>query len=323
MKWLSEKLLGILDNLDRSVIISIRFSISIIAQDSEVLQLLMKYTSLINAYELMDYIRHPNWVVIDCRFDLEDPDAGKISYTQAHIPGALYAHLDDDLCGEIIPGKTGRHPLPDVEEFVDTLGKWGITSGVQVVTYDDKGGALAAGRLWWMLRWVGHDSVAVLNGGWQQWVEQNLPVTSEVGTGSPQNFTPSVRSDLVVNADTVMEMIIDPDSIVFDSRILERYKGEYEPIDPVAGHIPGAKSAPHPNILNSDGLFLPQDVLYEYFRKLLGDVQADKTAFYCGSGATAVQNIIALYYAGLGETKLYAGSWSEWITDPNRPIETG
>lgn len=283
----------------------------------------MKYTSLISAYELNDHLGDPNWVVVDCRFDLDDPDAGKGNYQLSHIPGALYAHLDDDLCGEIIPGKTGRHPLPPVDNFVETLGNWGITSGIQVVTYDDKGGALAAGRLWWMLRWFGHDSVAVLNGGWQYWIEKNLPVTSEGEPRSPKTFTPSVRTDLVVNADTVMEMIVDPESMVFDSRLLERYKGEFEPIDPVAGHIPGAKSAPHPDLLDSEGLFLPQDALYEYFSNLLGDVPAEKTAFYCGSGATAVQNIIGLYHAGLGEAKLYAGSWSEWIIDPNRPIETG
>jgi thiosulfate/3-mercaptopyruvate sulfurtransferase len=281
----------------------------------------MKYTSLISAYELNDYLGDPNWVLVDCRFDLDNPDAGIRSYQQSHIPGALYAHLDEDLCGEIIPGETGRHPLPDVDDFVETLGNWGITSGTQVVTYDDKGGALAAGRLWWMLRWLGHDSVAVLNGGWQQWLERKLPVTSEVESRSPKTFKPSMRWDLVVNADKVMEMIIDPDSMVFDSRLLERYKGEFEPIDPIAGHIPGAKSAPHPDILNSEGLFLPQDALYKYFSDLLGDVPAEKTAFYCGSGATAVQNILGLYHAGLGEAKLYAGSWSEWITDPNRPIE--
>jgi thiosulfate/3-mercaptopyruvate sulfurtransferase len=200
---------------------------------------------------------------------------------------------------------------------------WGITSGIQVVTYDDKGGALAAGRLWWMLRWLGHESVAVLNGGWQHWLEKKYPVESVINNRSPKTFTPRVRSELIVNAEEVIEMTVDPDSLVFDSRILERYRGEYEPIDPIAGHIPGAKLASHPDVLDSDGLFLPRDILNEYFNTLLDDVPAEKTAFYCGSGVTAVQNILGLNYAGLGEAKLYAGSWSEWITNAGRPIGTG
>jgi thiosulfate/3-mercaptopyruvate sulfurtransferase len=174
-----------------------------------------------------------------------------------------------------------------------------------------------------MLRWLGHESVAVLNGGWQHWVDNKFPIESDIKRRSSNTFTPSVRSDLLVNTDEINDMMGDPNSLVFDSRILERYRGEFEPIDPIAGHIPGAKLAPHPDLLDSDGLFLPKDALYGYFDNLLGDVPVGKTAFYCGSGVTAVQNILGLYHAGLGEAKLYAGSWSEWITDPSRPIETG
>ena len=282
----------------------------------------MIYTSIINVQGLAEHISDSNWVIVDCRFDLADPEAAKLRYNKSHLPRAVYAHLDEDLCGEIIPGLTGRHPLPIVKDFVERLGKWGITSGIQVVTYDDKGGALAAGRLWWMLRWMGHESVAVMNGGWQHWVEKNLPIDSAIGRTSPKTFTPMLRPELIVNAKKVVEMAVGPDSQVFDSRVLERYRGDYEPIDPIAGHIPGAKLASHPDVLDSDGLFLPGDTLKEYFNALLNDIPAEKTAFYCGSGVTAVQNVLGLNHAGLGEAKLYAGSWSEWITDPDHPIET-
>jgi thiosulfate/3-mercaptopyruvate sulfurtransferase len=283
----------------------------------------MSYTTLITAEDLAKYIGDSNLLIVDCRFDLTDPEDGRRSYNEAHLPQAVYAHLDEDLCGEIIPGKTGRHPLPKVESFVETLRNWGITSETQVVTYDDKGGGLAAGRLWWMLRWLGHDSVAVLNGGWQHWKANNMPIEQDLVKRTPQTFIPIVRPNLIVNAEQVIEMINDTDSAVFDSRIPERYRGEYEPIDPIAGHIPGAKLAPHPQVLDADGLFLPQKSLYEYYRNLLGEIPAEKTAFYCGSGVTAIQNIIALQHARLGEAKLYAGSWSEWITNPDLPIETG
>lgn len=264
----------------------------------------MIYTSIINVQDLAEHISDSNWVIVDCRFDLSDPEAAKLRYNKSHLPRAVYTHLDEDLCGEIIPGQTGRHPLPIVKDFVERLGKWGITSGIQVVTYDDKGGALAAGRLWWMLRWLGHEAVAVLNGGWQHWVDKKLPIENGIKRRSPKIFTPSVRSNLIVNAKEVIEMTADPDSLLFDSRVLERYRGEYEPIDPIAGHIPGAKLASHSDVLNSDGLFLPRDTLNEHFNALLGDVPAEKTAFYCGSGVTAVQNILGLHYAGLGEAKL-------------------
>ena len=283
----------------------------------------MIYTSIINVQDLAKHISDPNWVIVDCRFDLTDPEAAKLRYNNSHLPRAAYAHLDEDLCGEIIPGITGRHPLPIVKDFVERLSKWGITSEIQVVTYDDKGGALAAGRLWWMLRWLGHESVAVLNGGWQHWVDKNLPIECVIEGRFPKSFTPRLRSELIVNAKEVMDMTVDPDSLVFDSRVSERYRGEFEPIDPIAGHIPGAKLASHPDVLGSDGLFLPADTLNEYFNALLDIVPAEKSAFYCGSGVTAVQNILALNHAGLGEAKLYAGSWSEWITDPDRPIEKG
>jgi len=283
----------------------------------------MTFTSIIDISDLKNHLEDQNWVIVDCRFDLSDPDACQSSYVEAHIPGAVYAHLDKDLCGEVIPGKTGRHPLPKIDDFKHTLENLGITSGTQVVAYDDKGGALAAARLWWMLRWVGIKSVSVLNGGWQIWVQQNLPTQNGWIKNEWKPFHPEVNNNMVVDSIEVAAMTNDPDSLVFDSRILERFRGEFEPIDPVAGHIPGARSAPHPNVLDKDGRFRPQDALLVYFQKLLGNVPSEKTAFYCGSGVTAVQNILAMYYAGLGEAKLYAGSWSEWIIDQEHPIETG
>jgi thiosulfate/3-mercaptopyruvate sulfurtransferase len=255
----------------------------------------MIYSTLISVPELIPNIGDPNWVIIDCRFSLEDPESGRQGYLDAHIPGALYAHLDEDLCGPVIKGQTGRHPLPSIESFTEKLGDWGINSSVKVVAYDDAGGAMAASRLWWLLRWLGHYAVAVLDGGWREWLSSGQPVRSGV----------------------------DPGLLIVDSRAEERYRGEVEPIDPVAGHIPGAINAPHQNVLNEHNRFLEPEKLQAYFTKLLGDFSTKETVFYCGSGVTAVQNVLALAHAGLGDARLYAGSWSEWITDPARPIATG
>lgn len=282
----------------------------------------MTYTTLISVQDLADHINDPNWLIVDCRFDLSDPGAGRLLYQEAHIPHAFYAHLDEDLCTDIIPGVTGRHPLPRIDDFIITLGKWGITTNTQVVTYDDKGGGLAASRLWWMLRWLGHEPAAVLNGGWQHWVKNEYPIESGSVLHSSKVFYPKVRPGVIVDAQDVGSMAADPESLILDARSLERYRGEIEPIDPIAGHIPGAKSAPHLNVIDADGLFLSKEDLHDHFLKILENVPADKTAIYCGSGVTAIQNILAMLHSGLGEAKLYAGSWSDWITDPNRPVET-
>jgi thiosulfate/3-mercaptopyruvate sulfurtransferase len=281
------------------------------------------YQTLISASELVQKLAAPDWAIIDCRFSLADSERGRRDYLQAHIPGAIYAHLNEDLSGEIRAGKTGRHPLPAIETFAQVLSRWGIDARVQVIAYDASGGAMAAARLWWMLRWLGHEAAAVLDGGWQGWQKSGYPVASGVEQRAPATFTPQVRGEAVVTTEEVAALLRDPSARLVDARSAERYRGEQEPIDPVAGHIPGAINAPYTELVDADGCFLPPNELRAYFQRLLGSGDPNQSAFYCGSGVTAVQELLALAHAGLGDGRLYAGSWSEWITDPNRPIARG
>jgi thiosulfate/3-mercaptopyruvate sulfurtransferase len=280
----------------------------------------MIFRTLISTADLAPHLDNPSWVILDCRFTLEDPMRGERDYEQGHIPGALYAHLERDLTGTIIPGKTGRHPLPSLEHLAERFSSWGIDETVQVVAYDDSGGSMAA-RVWWLLRWLGHEAVAVLDGGWPWWRAEGRPFRCGRHWRSPRRFLPRPRPELVASADEVLAVLNDPRFRLIDSRSLERYRGEYEPIDPVAGHIPGALCAPYLENLDSHGRFRPAAQLRERFERLLGDVPAERVIFYCGSGVTAAHNLLALAHAGLGDARLYAGSWSEWITDPTRPIE--
>lgn len=280
----------------------------------------MLYKTLISAADLYKHIGDLNWAIIDCRFSLADNERGRSDYLEAHIPGAVYANLDEDLSGLIIKGVTGRHPLPGVEKATEKFSDWGIGAGVQVVAYDDAGGALAAVRLWWMLRWLGHKAVAVLDGGWQEWQHQGYPVRGGIETRSRKEFIAVPHPELVVNANQVEAMRQDPNCRVVDARTEDRYNGINETIDPIAGHIPGAINAPYKDNLAPTGLFRPAHELRQLYQSLLGDIPANNTAFYCGSGVTSIHNILAMVYAGMDEPRLYAGSWSEWITDPNRPI---
>lgn len=280
----------------------------------------MTQYTLISARELLSNLGKPNLAIIDCRFSLTDSDYGRRDYLAAHIPGALYADLIEDLSGHIIPGKTSRHPLPEITSFTDTLSGWGIDENVKVIAYDDVGGALAASRLWWMLRWLGHANVVVLDGGWEQWIREGYPTRSGIEIRSRREFIPTPHPDMIVNAEEVEALRCNPNYRLLDSRTKERYQGENETIDPVAGHIPGAQSAPYLENLDDSGRFLPPKVLKKRFEKLLNGVDPERTIFYCGSGVTAAHNVLALAHSGLGDTKLYVGSWSEWITDPDRPI---
>ena len=280
----------------------------------------MPHTTLLAPSDLRAHLDDPAWVIVDCRFSLSDTERGRRAYREAHIPGAVYAHLDDDLSGPIVPGVTGRHPLPEVETFAQTLSAWGIDADVQVAAYDDFGGGIAA-RLWWMLRWLGHDAVAVLDGGWPVWQQNGFPERGGVEAGVPRTFAPRPRPEWVVGADAVNARCTDPSYRLLDARTAERYRGEHEPIDPVAGHIPGARSAPFAGNLDADGCFLPPDALRARFEALLKGTPPERTICYCGSGVTAAHNVLALTRAGLGEACLYPGSWSHWITDPARPVE--
>jgi len=273
----------------------------------------MMYSTLISAETLQQYMDDPNWVIVDCRFSLEDTAAGRQQYEAGHIPGAVYAHLDDDLSG---PPQTdhGRHPLPTPEAMVDLFSQLGITHGVQVVAYDDNNGVFAS-RLWWMLRFMGHDAVAVLDGGWAAWRETGGPIATGIETNDIKSFSGAPRPNWLVQMDQVMAA-----PLLIDSRGAARYRGEEEPLDVKAGHIPGAVNYFYQKNWGADGRYLPKQEIEKKLTDLLGETPAGETVFYCGSGVSACVNLLALAHAGLGDGRLYVGSWSDWITNPENPI---
>jgi thiosulfate/3-mercaptopyruvate sulfurtransferase len=281
----------------------------------------MTFSTILSVADLANHLDDPNWAIIDCRFRLTAPDQGEKAYQKAHIRGAVYAHLDRDLSGPIIKGVTGRHPLPGVEKISAVFSNLGIDSETQVVAYDDLGGALAAVRVWWLLRWLGHEAVAVLDGGWQAWVKEGFDMREGIEIRKPRKFVPHPRNELVTSTEDVEMMRKNPRYRVLDARAADRFRGENETIDPIPGHIPGAVSAPYANNLKPDGTFRSPDDLRALYQQILGEVESDHVACYCGSGVTSVHNILAMMIAGLGEARLYAGSYSEWITDPKRPVE--
>ncbi len=279
----------------------------------------MVYTTIISAGELKKELENPKIAVMDCRFDFENTDQAYQEYLEGHIPGAIYIHLDRDLASEVIPGITGRHPLPSSKDFCERLSSWGIDETIQVVAYDNKGGALAA-RIWWMLRWLGHKNAAVLDGGWDRWVAGKNPVESKESKREPSVFSAEEHPEYIVNLQYVDQIRKDPDYLLIDSRSAERYWGLKETIDPIAGHIPGAITAPYVENLSEEGLFLDNSLLKERFQLMLGELPPEQVVFYCGSGVTAAHNILTMVHIGYDMPQLYPGSWSEWILDPNRPI---
>jgi thiosulfate/3-mercaptopyruvate sulfurtransferase len=277
------------------------------------------FQTLLSRETLLSKLADPQWRIIDCRFSLADTEAGRRAYHAGHIPGAVYAHLDEDLSGALIPGKTGRHPLPEREAFIARLCEMGIDRDVQVVAYDDKTGMVAA-RLWWLLRSLGHFRVAVLDGGFAGWQAlQGAPITNEVPDIVPRKFIPVAWKGISVNAEEVEQIRKNSEYVLIDSREPYRFRGESEPIDPIAGHIPGAVNAFFMDNLNAEGYFLSKNELRQRFAAVTVGKDAQKCVFYCGSGVSACHNILALAHAGLGDALLYPGSWSEWITDSERP----
>jgi thiosulfate/3-mercaptopyruvate sulfurtransferase len=281
----------------------------------------MVFTSLISIDDLAPYLDNPDWVIVDCRASLADTRSAESAYLQEHIPGAGYANLERDLSGPMVPGTTGRHPLPSPEQASITFSRLGIGERCQVVAYDDAGGAMAAGRLWWVLHWLGLDAATVLDGGWQAWKRRELPLRQGVETRAPRPFYARPRSELIFSAEQVERLRRDPAYRLIDARSADRFHGKNEKIDPVAGRIPGALNAPYLENLTPEGTFRSKAELRQKYQALLGEAPLENVVFYCGSGVTAVHDILAVSAAGLGEARLYPGSWSEWITDPRRPVE--
>jgi thiosulfate/3-mercaptopyruvate sulfurtransferase len=279
------------------------------------------FTTLITPAQLAPRLSDPAYVVVDVRHDLARPGRwGEDQYEAGHLPGARFAHIDRDLSAQKT-GRNGRHPLPSPEEAAALFGRLGIAPGTQVVAYDQGSGMFAA-RLWWMLRWLGHDAVAVLDGGFERWARESRPVSTVVPTPSQATFAPG-RPRPTAFAAEIERAIADGALTLVDARVPERYRGDVEPLDPVAGHIPGARNRPYVENVNPDATFKPADTLRREFAALLGATPLDQVVHYCGSGVTGCHNVLAMEIASLPGTRLYPGSWSEWCADPARPVETG
>lgn len=279
------------------------------------------HTTIIQPHELLPHLGDARWTVFDCRFELANPEAGRLAYGANHIPGATYAHLDEDLSGPIGPA-TGRHPLPDPQTFAARLGAWGVGNDSQVIAYDAANGAYAA-RLWWLLRWVGHHAVAVLDGGFAAWQRAGLPVDSRTPAPRPATFVPHVRDAAWLTTDAVAETLAGGDIALVDARAADRFAGRNETLDPIAGHVPGARNHPLSGNLDAEQRFLPPAELRRRWLATLGGAPSAQAVCMCGSGVTACHSLLALEIAGLAGARLYPGSWSEWIRDPSRPVATG
>ena len=277
------------------------------------------YTTLISAAALRAQLK--SCIVVDCRFDLTRTDSGREAYLTAHIPGALYAHLDTDLSGPKSP-HTGRHPLPDPAALAAKFSAWGIDASTQVVAYDADAGMFAS-RLWWLLRWLGHTQVAVLDGGFKAWQNAGFSVDTEIPAPRATTFVGQPHNDLLVTTADVAELVKRSEWRLLDARAPERFRGEVEPIDPVAGHVPGARNHPFAWNMGADGRLLVATELKHKLEQSLDGVASNRSVMMCGSGVTACHNLLALEIAGLAGAKLYAGSWSEWLRDPSRPVAKG
>jgi thiosulfate/3-mercaptopyruvate sulfurtransferase len=280
----------------------------------------MSRQTLIDAAALDELIRRGEALVVDCRDDLADPARGARDYAQGHIPGAVHADLKSDL-SDLTKAGLGRHPLPDAEAFSAVLARWGWTPQTRVVTYDAANGALAAARLWWMLRLIGADDVMVLNGGWQAWQTAGLRVSTDTPLRTHSRVTAKYDPTQIVYTDRLQAM--RHNILLLDARAAPRFRGETETIDPVAGHVPGARNRPFSENLAGDGRFKSAAALRTEFATILGEHKAGDVVHMCGSGVTACHNLLAMEYAGLSGSRVYAPSWSGWIADGARPVATG
>jgi thiosulfate/3-mercaptopyruvate sulfurtransferase len=279
----------------------------------------MSYKTVVSTDTLAAHLNA--WVVVDCRFDLRDETWGREQYRVGHIPGAAYASLAKDLAAPRT-GRNGRHPLPSPDLLAETFGRLGISRGDQVVAYDQDAGLFAA-RLWWSLRYLGHDEVAILDGGWTKWTREGRPIAAGDEVRPAATFESLPRPEMRVDAAGVTSRVADGRSVLIDARGPDRFEGRNETLDRIGGHIPGARNVFYKSNLSQEGTMLPPGELREAFQQALGGRAPEDAVMYCGSGVSACLNLVAMEHAGLPGAKLYVGSWSEWSSDPARPIETG
>ncbi len=285
------------------------------------MEVISLFTTVIKPSDVNDHLGDPNWAIFDCRFDLNDPDRGRKEYEHVHVPGAVYLNLEKQL-SDNPDGSNGRHPLPSLEKQIDLVSSMGIQRQTQVVVYDDDGGGYAA-RLWWMLRFLGHQDVAVMSGGIQAWMAAGYAQSSGSEKRLSHPYPAKAQSDRLLTGDQLENLDAYKDVLILDSRAPERYRGEEEPLDPVAGHIPGARNRFWRLNLDTEGHFKSADEIRMELEPLVRKYKVEDAVIYCGSGVTACHNILAFMHAGYPMPRLYAGSWSEWCSDPNRAVETG
>lgn len=278
----------------------------------------MHFTSIISAENTFQNLANPNWRVFDCRFDLQDENAGLTKYKLRHIPGAIYADLNKDLSAPV-SDNSGRHPLPDIQDITHKFGLWGVTPETQVVVYDDVYGSYAA-RLWWMLRWLGHKNVALLNGGLTEWERLQLPVTKDITEPQVTTFTGKPDMSMIAEVSLIEQSLSSPNIALIDVRDPDRYQGLREPIDKIAGHVPGAINIPWKTNLDENGLYLEKARLLPHYSETIHETDSNALVFMCGSGVTACHSLVALEILGFRGAKLYPGSWSEWIQNPGHPV---
>lgn len=283
----------------------------------------MAWQTLVSAERVADLLGDSRLLLFDCRYELARPDAGREAWLRGHLPGAVHADLHHDLAGPTSP-TSGRHPLPDPQDFAARLRRWGVDDDSLLLAYDDATGMWAS-RFWWMAsKWLGHRHVAVMDGGMRRWLQLGLPTSTDPAPMRPTgNFAARPDAGACVDADTTQAAALDPRRRVLDARAAERYRGEVEPIDLVAGHVPGALNHPSSGVVAADGLFLPPAKLASTFSQSLGSVSPADTITMCGSGVTACHLLLAMEHAGLPGARLYPGSWSEWSRDPARPVARG
>ena len=281
----------------------------------------MEYNTIISATKLAEIVANDNVRVFDCRFALKDPQGGLNKYREGHIPGAQFADMDTQLSSAMTE-TSGRHPLPDADAFLEQLRSWGISNSTQVIAYDDMSGAFAA-RLWWLMRWVGHKNVAVLDGGIQQWTENGHALSQEASQYPRGEFNGQANMAWVLDIETVRKELEAKNITLIDARAADRYTGKDQKTDPVPGHVPGANNLPFGGNLNKQGMFASPELIKDRFDRLIQTQSIDRVVNMCGSGVTACHNLLAMEIAGFEPTRLFVGSWSQWIRDPSRPVATG